>query len=754
MSTNTPSKERKKADQQALAHDSPLTFLWIVTALKKSWPLVLALTLLGGGGSMLYSKTLPRVYEASATVEFDPDVIRPMGEKGDQSRFFGAFVDIREYYETQYLLISSDRVLSQVVRDLSLTTDANFAGKGAVLPLPMEDAVGALRARLRVDPTRGSRLVTIHVEDGNPAQARKLCDAIARGYVAQNLDKQVSATSDAVVWLSSQLEHFKGELETNENQLHEFRKKNDLPSSSPEDVSKMIRLEMQHYDEALSRTRIKRQELSARYTELAKVNDGNPDQLPASELLSNAFLAQLRKNYQDAVRDRREAIAEGKGDNHPSVKRVDEKISQAKKDLLEEVKNIQGALARDLAQIQRQESGESGLYEESKKRAVDLNLKELEYHRLDRNRAQNEKVYGVLIEQMKNADLARMMNINNVRLVDPPAEPKFSIRPKVATNVLVGFVVGILVGLAVAIGREQLDNTIRTPNDVETYLGTTFLGLLPLSAEDFGGADRTAKKKRKRRQETPTVLPPELYVHERPLSGLAEAARTVRTNLLFMNPDNPHRLILVTSAAPSEGKTTVACSLAISLAQSGKRVCIVDCDMRRPRLHRIFDRLGDAGITNVLVGEATLDEVALPTIVENLDCVPSGPIPPNPGDVLHSVKFRQFVEALGQRYDKVILDSPPIAAVADSAIISTLVDGVIFVIRAFQTTRALGKQGMRALRDVDAPVLGALLNAVDLAKEEGYYQYYYYKREGYAPRHAAGTIPGMEEGGDAAPPPN
>ncbi|KAK4045057.1 hypothetical protein OUZ56_032465 [Daphnia magna] len=731
MSTNTPSKERKKAEQQALAHDSPLTFLWIVTALKKSWPLVLALTLLGGGGSMLYSKTLSRVYEASATVEFDPDVIRPMGEKGDQSRFFGAFVDIREYYETQYLLISSDRVLSQVVRDLSLTTDANFAGKGAVLPLSMEDAVAALRGRLRVDPTRGSRLVTIHVEDGNPAQARKLCDAVARGYVAQNLDKQVSATSDAVVWLSSQLEHFKG---------NSRRTRTNSTSS--------------HYDEALSRTRVKRQELSARYTELAKVNDGNPDQLPASELLSNAFLAQLRKNYQDSVRDRREAIAEGKGDNHPSVKRIDEKISQAKKDLLEEVKNIQGALARDLAQIQRQESGESGLYEESKKRAVDLNLKELEYHRLDRNRAQNEKVYGVLIEQMKNADLARMMNINNVRLVDPPAEPKFPIRPKVATNVLVGFVVGVLVGLAVAIGREQLDNTIRTPSDVETYLGTTFLGLLPLSAEDFGGADRTAKKKRKRRQETPTVLPPELYVHERPLSGLAEAARTVRTNLLFMNPDNPHRLILVTSAAPSEGKTTVACSLAISLAQSGKRVCIVDCDMRRPRLHRIFDRLGDAGITYVVGGEATLDEVALPTIVENLDCVPSGPIPPNPGDVLHSVKFRQFVEALGQRYDKVILDSPPIAAVADSAIISTLVDGVIFVIRAFQTTRALGKQGMRALRDVDAPVLGALLNAGDLAKEEGYYQYYYYKREGYAPRHAAGTIPGMEEQGDAAPPPN
>jgi capsular exopolysaccharide synthesis family protein len=193
-------------------------------------------------------------------------------------------------------------------------------------------------------------------------------------------------------------------------------------------------------------------------------------------------------------------------------------------------------------------------------------------------------------------------------------------------------------------------------------------------------------------------------------------------------------MLLVTSAAPSEGKTTVACSIAISLAQSGQRVCIVDCDLRRPRLHRIFDRAGDAGLTNVLVSEASIEGVALPTQVPNLSCVPSGPTPPNPADLLHSERFRQLLRDLSARFDRVVLDSPPLVAVTDSAIISTLVDGTVFVVRAFKTTRALAKQGLRSLRDVDAPVVGAVLNAVDLRKHSyNYYQYYYYKKEGYGP---------------------
>ena len=725
---------------------------WIVRAIRKSWAIIVAAVLLAGGGSLLYSKTLPKIYEAQSLLEFDPDVIKPLGNKTDPLVGWSAVWDTQQYYETQYKIIQSDRVLSMVVRDLALQNDAEFLGYKPTAPAALDMTIASLRGRVIVEPVKGSRLVAIRIQDTSPAMARRLAEGVARAYIAQNLEKMVSATSDTVVWLSGQLDHFKAELEQNENALHEFKKQNDLPSSTLDDLSKMIRLEMQEFDSALTRTRMRKSELAARHHELSKISAENPDQVPASELLSNNFLSTLRQQYQSAVRERAELIAEGKGDNHPAVKKADEKIALSRTQLLGEVRNIQGAIARDLAILERQEGGEASLYESSRKRAVELNLKELEFHRLDRLRAQNEKLYGLLIEQLKEADLRRMMNTNNIRLVDPPTEPKDPVAPRISVNVMFGLLGGLLVGVALALLREQLDNTIKTPDSVEQKLGVTFLGLLPEIAEDE--EEKRGKRRRRAARRITNELPPELLVHERPTSGAAEAARSLRTNLMFMNPDRPFRRILVTSAAPAEGKTTVAVSIAISLAQGGQRVCIVDCDLRRPRLHRIFDRAGDIGVTNVMVGDATVDEVAKPTVVPNLYCVPCGPIPPNSADVVASEKFKRFLDDLSKRFDRVVLDSPPVVAVTDSAIVSTLVDGVIFVIRAFKTHTATCKSALRTLLDVDAPIAGAVLNAVNLQSHEySYYHYYYYKREGYAPltpqQQAA-----LEAEQQAPPPPN
>jgi capsular exopolysaccharide synthesis family protein len=200
-----------------------------------------------------------------------------------------------------------------------------------------------------------------------------------------------------------------------------------------------------------------------------------------------------------------------------------------------------------------------------------------------------------------------------------------------------------------------------------------------------------------------------------------------------MNPDRPYRKLLISSAAPSEGKTTIACGIAIALAQGGQRVCILDCDFRRPRLHRVFGRSGDLGATSVIVGDATIDDVAKPTEVQNLWCIPAGPIPPNPADLLHSERFRRLLDELGERFDRVVIDSAPLIAVTDSAIISTIVDGTVFVVRAFKTSKHQSAQGLRALRDVDARIVGGVLNAVDLNRQEYayYYHYHYYMREGY-----------------------
>jgi capsular exopolysaccharide synthesis family protein len=747
--TNRAPKTTLEPESSALSG-----LLLSLRAVRKHWAIVVGLVLLCGAGSLAYSKTLPKIYEAQTLLEFDPDVIKPLGNKADPMVGWSAVWDTREYYETQYRIMQSDRVMAAVVRNLSLQNDASFLGYAPTAPAPLDATIANLRGRLTVDPVKGSRLVLVKVQDTRPDQARRLADAIAQAYIQQNLDKMVSATGDTVVWLSGQLDHFKQELEQTENSLHDFKRQNDLPSSTLEDLSKMIRLEMQEYDSALSRTRLRRSELVARHLELAKITSENPDQVPASELLSNGFLGGLRLQYQQATRERAELVAEGKGENHPAVRKADEKLTLARTHLLAEIKNIQGAVARDLAIIERQEGGEAGLYESARKKAVDLNLKELEFHRLDRMRAQNEKLYAVLLEQMKEADLRRMMNTNNIRLVDNAKEPDAPIAPRVATNVGIALLAGLVVGLGLAIVREQLDNTLKTPEDVENRLGVTILGLLPdIAEEDLpNGAGR-----RKRRRAVPSEFAPELLVHERPTSGIAEAARSLRTNLMFMNPDQPYRRLLVTSAAPAEGKTTVAVSIAVSLAQGGQRVCIIDCDLRRPRLHRIFDRAGDIGLMNAILGEATVDDVAKPTVVPNLFCIPCGPIPPNSADVVSSERFRRLLDEISSKFDRVVLDSPPIVAVTDSAIVSTLVDGVVFVVRAFKTSVNLCRSGLRTLQDVDAPIAGAVLNAVNLNRHEyNYYHYYYYKREGYAPHPTATpSSPTLDERPPAgAPPPN
>lgn len=756
MSTNAierqnpkvPAKQEDGLDLGALLH-----------SIRKHWPIVVALTILASGTAFLYSKSQTRIYQSSSLLDFDPNPVRPLGEKTDPMMSWVSYFDTQQNYETQFHIISSENVLSKVVRDMGLQSDPRFIGgaqpgtKDAI-----DNATAVLRAKVLVEPVKGSRLFYIRVEDPDPKLAKKLCEAVTRTYSDQNLKKSVDESSDAALWLSGQVDHYGSELKANEEALHEFKRVNELPSSTLEEVSKMIRLEMQSYDEALTHTRTKKQELMARQAELSKITIENVDVLPASELLNSPFLQALRGQYLAAKKEREELIAGGKGENHPLVLSANEKVTQSKQALVDEVRNIQGAVERDLAVINRQETGEATLYDDARRRAVDLNMKELEYHRLDRQRDQNEKMYDTLLERMKEADLARRMRVNNVDIVDEATDPKGPIRPNTLTNLGIGTLIGVLLGLGLAVLREQLDTSLKAPTDVEDKLGVTFMGMLPSLDEDQPRKSKNGKRRRRLELPRNATDDPAIYVHQRPLSGVAEAARTLRTNLTFMSPDKPHRIILVTSSAPAEGKTTVACSLAIAMAQSGQRVCIIDCDLRRPRLHRVFGRVGDIGLTSVLVGEATLAEVAKPakagshgSEIPNLWSIPAGSPPPNPADLLHSARFKKFLAEVGEHFDRVIVDSPPLAAVTDSAIVSTLVDTTIFVIRAFSTSYHLARQGLRALRDVDSPVAGAVLNAVDLTKSSySYYyqQYYYYRREGYGPEE-----PDEERSSEASPPP-
>jgi len=238
--------------------------------------------------------------------------------------------------------------------------------------------------------------------------------------------------------------------------------------------------------------------------------------------------------------------------------------------------------------------------------------------------------------------------------------------------------------------------------------------------------------RRTKRQASIVPSHPELVVHEAPTSGVAEAARAIRTNIIFMSPDRPFRRLLVTSAAPAEGKTTVACCVAVAMAQAGRKVALLDCDMRRPRIHRVFGFRNDVGVTTALVEQSTIEEVIRPTSVPNLSVVTTGPIPPNPAELLHSEAFERFLRALEQGFDSVVIDSPPVAPVTDAAVLSTKVDCTILVVRAFKTRKDVALRAVRALRGVGTTTIGTVLNAVDFQRRDYGYQQYYYYRQGYS----------------------
>ena len=754
MQDSTPHSAESATDRG----ERSINLLVVWRTVRKHWATAVATALVIGVAVAFYTLGQTKIYESSSTILFDPNPPRPLGGRVEAVVEMGSgpVWDTREYYETQYQLIQSKRVCQTVVTELGLHRDLAFLQnlplgeepKGSAQGISEESAAEVVKGRVRVEAVKNSRLAKVSFQDANPERAARILSSLVDNYVAQNLDDALTSTTSATDWLRAQLETLKVDLESNEMALHDYKKHKNMLSVAFDDQSNMLRGEMTQINEALTSVRTRREEVAARVAELKKVSSKDPSNLPASELVQSALLGQLRLSYQSAVSERDRLLGAQKGAKHPDVMAAEANVQATKAALLAEVRNIQGAFERDLSVIQRQEAGLSGLFERAKTQALELNLLDIEYTRLRRSKENTEKLYSLVLERTKESDLTRMLRVNNIRIVDRPSVARAPIRPNVPLNIAGGAMVGVVLGIGAAMGRALLDRTIKTPDDVEQLIGahSNFLGLIP-EIERVHAASSAKLPRRKRHFQVTEA--PELAVHLHPTSGIAEASRSIRTNLLFMAPDHPYRTLLVTSAGPSEGKTTVACCIAIAMAQAGKSVALIDCDLRRPRVHRIFRKGSDTGVTTALLSEP-MEACVEPTHIENLHVNVAGPIPPNPAEILQSERFKAYIKLVSSQYDQVILDSSPLVAVTDAAILSTLVDGTVVVMRAFQTRKELAQHAIRNLTDVGAKIAGVVLNAVNLNRDEYKYAYHYYRRENY---YAQDPTPPPEQESEAASPP-
>ena len=680
--------------------------------------------------TVFFTLRQPKIYEAVCTIQYDPTPPRALGsEVEDVAAPSVNFWMTKEWYETQNEIIQSRSVAEQVVRDLALNESADFfyipeAERADWEPESVSDTALTLIQRVTVEQAPDSRIVSIKVRDRDAERATLLANGIARAYIQHTREERMGATGDALRFLAERLDSLTTELQSSEQALHDWRETHNVLSVSLEDRQNVIARDLEHYSTALADATTQRIAVSAKLAALRAANSEDPLQVDATFISENASVAALRTAYRELAADLAEKSVRY-GPNHPDVRAASARLDVLRQQMRQQVDSLINGVASELAEMRATVTGLHQALEDVQAAGLALNQQEIRYNALKRRRENTEKLYDIVLERTTETDLTKMQKLSTVRMVDEALKPSHPVSPRLVVNLGVGLVAGLMLGLGMAVFVSRMDRTLKTVGDVEA-MGLTVLGVLP-SIAGAEGQPRSRRARRKRQRDKPGHVPKrDLVVHDDPRSSAAESARAIRTNLTFMGARSSLRTLVLTSPSPLEGKTTVAISIAIALAQGGKKVLLVDTDMRRPRLHRAFGLASERGITSVLVGELALEQAVHETQVPNLRLLPCGPIPPNPSELLHTEAFANLLEQLREHYDHVIFDSPPLGAVTDSAILAPQVDGVILVMKSEQTTRDAAASALKQLRRVEANVLGGVLNDVDLAKQQSYYGGYYH----------------------------
>ncbi len=711
----------------------------VVSAFRRHIWLALSVLLLVLAAAAAFGVSRTKIYRATATLQIDPKPPTPLGQgvEGVVDLGTGTYWANVEYYNTQHALIHSLPVATSAVRELGLHHDPSFFSNTVEMPensrtegMKTEEAIQlaarTLKKRLTVSPKKESRLVHVSFDDAKPERASRVLDAVIRSYITHNVEKSVESTSSAVDWLDEQLEKLRGELAESELALHEYKLEKQIASVGIDDQTGILKREIAQLSERRTTLRAKIQAATARLQQLTKIKLSEPESIPQMELLESEVLADLRADYMASIQEKRALMGSGKGERHPDVLAVSERANATKRALGAEIQNIKDGARQELEALRQEESGIHQLLEQAEQKALELNLMEIEYNRLRRTKDNNEKLYGLVLERSKEAGLTQMLKVNNIQVLSPATTARTPVEPKMGLILAAGALAGLFFGLTTALAREQLDRSVKSLDELESRLGLTPLGAIPQVTPPSTAGPPGRRRKRRARN-----VAPELLVHAEPKSSYAESVRGIRTNLLFMSPDHPFQRVLVTSAAPAEGKTTVACSLAITMAHAGHKVLLVDCDMRKPRLHIVFpEKEPRSTLSESLLNLSQFNPNSLSTEIAGLSILPAGPCPPNPTELLHSDIFQELLRRLDHSFDLLILDSPPLL-VSDAAILSTRVDGAVLVARAGKSHINIVARAVRSVKAVGGNVIGGIMNAAPQRRGGYGYGYEYGYGHGY-----------------------
>ncbi|MDP3014028.1 MAG: polysaccharide biosynthesis tyrosine autokinase [Candidatus Subteraquimicrobiales bacterium] len=691
------------------------------------------------GLAAVYSFLTTPIYQGTAqlSVDLEKNATMTFTEGGTG---YIQMKDSGEYFNTQKEILGSRAFADRVVRKLQIDKSAYFLEKKdkrknslfAIVVRNVKSAVNSLfpakavpanpfsntgwQPELDPDLTdiildemgveigKASNLIKISYNSDNPNVAAAMANGIAGTYIEHNLNLRVKPFREAVEWLSAKVVESRSKVEDSEKTLQKYKEEKGIVSFEAKE--NVVTQKLQELVSQQVQAENRRQEAEVRYNQIKSVID-NPGLLTSvPDIMNNLVIQGLRNDELRLTRSISE-LSEKYGAKHPQMVKATSELEMVRKNLMAEARKMLNAAKTEYEIARNKEISLMRAMDAQKQEVLGLTRQAIDFNVVAGEAESNKQFYELLLKKMQEASLSSGINISNAQIVDGAIIPKDPAKPKKALNMILAATIGLFGGIFAAFFVEYMDNTVKTPEDVDEILGLPFLGFVPSVEEKE-----------------------HLYMSSDSKSALAESYRTIRTSIMLSSAEKPPQVILITSAVPQEGKTTTAANLAMAMAQMGGNVVLIDADMRRPNIHKIFNLENSAGLSNAIVEH---NSPAIKTIPDfpDLSILVAGTMAPNPSELLSSERMKELLTELRARYDHVILDSSPLMAVSDPLVLSSLADGVILVVWGGMTGRDLIKKASQSLTGINAKILGVVLNKIAITKwnKYQYYQYYPYYQE-------------------------
>ena len=732
------------------SHESPVRES-IRVLLKRKWTIIGCVVTIFSVIAIA-SLRMPKVYQADGKIEIDkPDASLNFQ---NSATFSLDYFDPTEL-ETDMQKLQSDTLALQVSQELHLDRGAEISGQAP--PSPSLDLapdtlqsdspraaamVGNFKGNLKVSLIPNTRIIEVRFTDQNPQAAALAVNTLMQTYVDENRKSRYDATMDASKWLAGQLVDMQMKVESSQEELVRYQKEHEILGIDEKQNITMAKLD--ELNKQLTAAESERMDKEALYRVVesgdpdAIANAGGLEDATSGSQSSSGLLDNLRTKQAD-IKIQAADLSTQFGPSYPKLTQLNNQLKEIDLQIKAEAKKVAGKVRGEYNTASQRENMLRDAFEKQKQQANKLNESAIRYNMLKRDADTYRTLYEGILQKLKEAGVSAGLKSNNFRIVDAARPPTGPIEPNIPRNLMFALVLGLASGVGLAFLLEGLDNTVRTTEQAQMISGLPSLGMIPLGSKSAREGPNP-----KRLVIATSKEAVELVTQVRPQSQMAESYRALRTSLLLSNLGAPPRVIMVTSALPQEGKTTTSINCAVVLAQKGVRVLLIDADMRRPSIHKTLGMGPHSGLSNVLTGSTTLEQaITRSTILPNLFVLTAGTPPPNPAELLASSNMRDKLAELREQYDHIVIDTPPSLSVTDAVVLSPRADAVVLVIRSGQTTKQALRRSRDILTQVNAKVVGVLLNAVDLSSPD---YYYYYEYQGKYARYYQEGEPSGHEG--------